>query len=281
MSSSGSAAPAGPNVFKNILVGVITTVLGAAVIYFLGFHESGNSEKKKKKEATITAWNSLLQYEKLFQQTTNKMVCLGESETASKEVTDEMEQLIRDMENIKKEESVDNRMQTLVDRRIESYKKRKDLISAYYNDIMALFNQNLPETEAYQQVVAIQKKLGDRVTGMEEKDKVYAVEIKSTLEKEYKTDLKVPEFNNAITKENIAGKWQMNRTNNMVMDVNGSFTISSDTEKATGTWTLTDEKLDFNFSSGEKLSYTVKGLDNMVLRMVDNADGSFMLGCRN
>jgi hypothetical protein len=45
MSSSGSAAPAGPNVFKNILVGVITTVLGAAVIYFLGFHESGNSEK--------------------------------------------------------------------------------------------------------------------------------------------------------------------------------------------------------------------------------------------
>ena len=281
MSSSGSAAPAGPNVFKNILVGVITTVLGAGVIYFLGFHESGQSEKKKKKEATVTAWNSLLQYEKLFQQTTNKLICLGETETAIKEVTDELDQLSRDMENIKKEDAVDNRMQTLVDRRIDTYKKRKELMANYNAEIITLEAKNLSEQETLQQIAAIQKKLNDRVTGLEDKDRVYAKEIKETLEKEYKIKLEVPEFNSDITKENIAGKWEMNRSNKMIMEANGNFTISSETEKATGTWTLNDVTLNFNFNSGEKLSYTVKGLDKMVMKLVDNADGSFVFGCRN
>lgn len=279
--SGGSAAPAGPNVFKNILVGVITTVLGAGVIYFLGFHESGHSEKDKKKEASITAWNSLLQYEKLFQQTANKMVCLGETEQASKEVTDEMDQVIHDMENIKKEEAVDNRMQTLVDRRMESYKKRKEYITGFYSEIMALIAQNLPDAEAMTQSAAIQKKLGEKVAALEEKDGAYIKEIKATLEKEYKIKLEIPEFNSEINKENLVGKWNWNRSANLVMNINGGFTISSDAETAKGTWSLSDETLNFNFENGDKVSYTIKGLDKMVLRLVDNADGSFAFGCRN
>lgn len=280
MASSGSAAPAGPNVFKNILVGVITTVLGATVIYFLGFHDSGKEEKKKKKEATATAWNSLLQYEKMFQQTANKMICVGESEDAAKEVTDEMELVIHDMENIKKEEAVDNRMQTLVDRRMESYRKRKTYITEFYNEVLALASRNLQEEEANKQAVAIQKKLGDRVAALEEKDGSYVKEIKATLEKEYDLTLKIPEFNFDIKKESLVGKWRMNKATDLTMDASGSFSWTLDKETATGTWTLNEDKLSFNFSDG-KLTYTIKSIDQMVLRLINSEDGSFAFGCRN
>jgi hypothetical protein len=280
MASSGSAAPAGPNVFKNILVGVITTVLGATVIYFLGFHDTGKEEKKKKRDATVTAWNSLLQYESLFQQTANKMICLGETETAAKEVTDEMGQVIKDMGNIKKEEFVDNRMQTLVDRRMDSYTKRKTFIEDFYNEIFTLAGQNLPEEEINKEVVSAQKKLGDRVAALETKDGDYIKEIKATLEKEYDTKLDIPEFNLDIKNESLRGKWKMNRATDLNISADGSFTWSSDSLSTSGNWNLSEDILNFNFKDGDKLSYSVKGIDAMVLRLVNKADGSFAFGCR-
>lgn len=280
MSSSGSAAPAGPNVFKNIVVGVITTVLGAAVIYFLGFHEKGNDEKEKKKAATVTAWNSLLQYEKLFQQTANKLICLGETETAAKEVIDEMDQVIKDMGNIKKEEFIDNRMETLVDRRMDSYTKRKSYMEDFYNEIFTLYGQKLSEEEINNQAVSIQKKLGDRVASLESKDGDYIKEIMATLEKEYDTKLNIPEFSFDIKGESLKGKWRMNKATDLNISADGSFTWSSETVSASGNWSLSEDILNFNFKDGDKLSYTVKGIDAMVLRLVDKADGSFAFGCR-
>jgi predicted ribonuclease YlaK len=280
MSSSGSAAPAGPNVFKNILVGVITTVLGATVIYFLGFHDSGKGEKKKKRDATVTAWNSLLQYEKLFQQTANKMICLGETETAAKEVTDEMDQVIKDMGNIKKEEFVDNRMETLVDRRMDSYTKRKTFIEDFYNEVFTLSAKNLSDEELNNEAVSIQKKLGDRVASLESKDGDYITEIKATLEKEYDTKLNIPEFNFDIKSESLKGKWKMNKASDLNISADGSFTWSSDNVSTSGNWSLSEDIINFNFKDGDKLSYTVKGVDAMVLRLINKADGSFAFGCR-
>jgi len=48
---------------KNIIIGVVTTVLGATAIYFLGFQQ-GPSEAKKRKEATVKVWNEYLEVRK-------------------------------------------------------------------------------------------------------------------------------------------------------------------------------------------------------------------------
>ncbi|MEI9944442.1 MAG: hypothetical protein WDN26_09525 [Chitinophagaceae bacterium] len=55
---------------RNIATGVITTVLGAAIIYFLGFHKSGGGSSAESmlvtKENTINAWKSYVNYENNF-----------------------------------------------------------------------------------------------------------------------------------------------------------------------------------------------------------------------
>jgi len=56
--SAGAPTPstAGSHL-KNVIIGVITTVISATVIYFLGFHQ--NDDLRVAKQATIDAWNSL------------------------------------------------------------------------------------------------------------------------------------------------------------------------------------------------------------------------------
>ncbi|MBK6937794.1 MAG: hypothetical protein IPH18_13565 [Chitinophagaceae bacterium] len=281
MASSGSSSSSGGNLMKTIIGGVLTTVLGAAAIYFLGFHDSGKTEKKKRKEATVTAWNSLLQYEKLFQQTTDKMICMDETEDEAKTITDDMEQLINDMGNIKKEENIDNRMVTLVDRRIESYKKRKNYIAEYYDEIIELSGTAAPQEEMNSKATAIQKRLSTRVKELERKDGEYIKEISQTLEKTYNVTLSVPEFNTEVNKENVAGDWKINKATQLTLAKDGSFSWLADEKKLTGNWDLQDKIIQLIFSDGEKLSYNIKSLNTLVIRLENTGDGSFAFGCRN
>ena len=72
---SESAVPGSPPntsnkvMVRNIITGVITTVVGATTIYFLGFHNSGGSGEAGflvTKEATTNAWKSYVSAENVF-----------------------------------------------------------------------------------------------------------------------------------------------------------------------------------------------------------------------
>ena len=56
-----SSVPSGGNTWKNIAIGVFTTVVAYAVINFIGLGKKDYTQKNKK-EATIKAWASANQY---------------------------------------------------------------------------------------------------------------------------------------------------------------------------------------------------------------------------
>src|ERR1043166_9600984 len=72
MSAISSSGSSGPNMFRNIITGVITTVVGAITVYFLGFHNKGESESSADylvlKDATINGWDAYVSIENIFQK---------------------------------------------------------------------------------------------------------------------------------------------------------------------------------------------------------------------
>ena len=73
--SEGSVPGTPPNtsnkiMFRNIITGVITTVIGATTIWFLGFHNKGGSSSPPDylvvKDATTNAWKSYVSTENVF-----------------------------------------------------------------------------------------------------------------------------------------------------------------------------------------------------------------------
>ena len=56
--------------FRNIITGIITTVVGATVVYFLGFHNKGGGSSPPDylvvKESTINSWKSYISAENVF-----------------------------------------------------------------------------------------------------------------------------------------------------------------------------------------------------------------------
>ena len=142
MSAGPPPTPSGPsttgNHVRNAIIGIITTVISATVIYFLGFHSPESDEFKKAKLATVEAWKSLMFYEDEFKETGTRMVCSGNEKGFANTLLNEYEKIIKNINNIEKVENVDNRLVSLIDRRVSTLQDKKTATADYYRNYDSL-----------------------------------------------------------------------------------------------------------------------------------------------
>ena len=105
------------SVARNIAVGVVTPVLAATIIYFLGFNRGDKAEFEKKKAATIKSWNMYVQNKNIFASVFQQM---GDSTAASMDelrgrVNHEIDVTVENMEAIKKDGNADQRVYSTID----------------------------------------------------------------------------------------------------------------------------------------------------------------------
>ena len=57
-----SGVPSGGNPVKNIIIGVVTTVIAYVIVHYIFDKKSGKEDQEKSKQATESAWNSVNDY---------------------------------------------------------------------------------------------------------------------------------------------------------------------------------------------------------------------------
>ena len=258
---------------KNVIIGVITTVISATVIYFLGFHNPENEELKKSKQATIDAWNSLQFYENEFRETGTRMVCSGNEEGFATNLLNEYEKIIKNISNIEKEEHVDNRLVSLIDRRLSTLRDKKEATAEYYSAYDSLGgNDSDPATiKLYNNFL---KKVGE----LETQDTSFINNVNKELKKRYKVDFSFPSAQ-VITPEYLVGNWTLDREKEIFLDKNEKFTWKNPDKNFSGTWSIDDLTLSFKFSDGSVVDYSIKRASKKFM-FVSDADGVPHYFCR-
>lgn len=225
----GSASPhvSGGNTFKTIIIGVVTTVLGSAAVYFLGFHGNGANPKR---EATENALKSVFQYEQILEKTIITLSCNNDADF-QKVFIDELEQVKTNMQNIRNEKDVDNRVLSIVDRRIRSIDELKKSAEKYFDQYNMLNKKGILATETgINKAFELQQVFNKEAELISQREKTFLTDIFASLDKEYKFSFDIEPLNIQVTESNLAGKWLINKTVEWNIKPDHSFTWYFDAE---------------------------------------------------
>jgi hypothetical protein len=133
-SKTGSAIG---GVAKTIFPGLIVSVIGAS----FGFLVFNNPEKIRGK-ATLRAWESLKQYEKLYIDNTDEINCGNVGEGVDRFKSDMIHQIQMTSENLKnileKEGNVDNLMLAIINMKIDSYNEMKKQTEIFLDTLKSI-----------------------------------------------------------------------------------------------------------------------------------------------
>lgn len=278
--ASGSPAAGGGNAIKSIIIGVITTVLGAAAVYFLGFHDK---KENPKKEATENAMKSIIQYEQILEKSIMGLACNSDNEYAQQAFLKEIEQLKGNMTNIKSEKDVDNRVFSLIDRRVTSLNELTEASEEMFNGMASLRGDSstLTEDEFVARSLALQKKYNDRTVQIAEEEKILKTDIIAALKKEYELEFDdIRSLQLDMKDANITGKWLINGVVKWDINADHSFSWVVEDKTFSGSWSLKNDTLHLKFSHPEEADFKIIQLYNNILSYKNTVDGTVLVACR-
>ncbi|MBL7739532.1 MAG: hypothetical protein JNK14_09950 [Chitinophagaceae bacterium] len=194
-------------VLNKIIIPVITTVLGATAIYFLGFNKKGGRSDMEKmlitKEATIKAWKSFVTVQNIGYKNMNSLSeeykeKIGEA-AAEKGIagtvpvlTDfkndlfkELKKTNTDITEILKNEDIDEGFVSMLNRTLENGKDEEKKALVFFDDITGLAKEDISDKEK----ATRWEKLTAKFMAMEERSSARAAneaeEIAKTLSERY------------------------------------------------------------------------------------------------
>lgn len=268
------------NPLMRIVIGVTTTVIGATLLYFLGFDKGPDSFKEKKK-ATLEAWESLMTYERSFKNAGIRFSCSGNLEDMGRNIINEYDMIIGSIINIKEEkkETADNRIISLIDRRVGTLKDKKNATEQYYRKLSELEKSGLPEQELNRSVAALQNDFLNEITSLESRDTIFINEIKTDLKKKYKAELSLPPPL-LVTPELLTGNWMLDRDQPLIFKKDMTFEWGSGRDKLTGSWKLDSLTLTLKTINGDQYGFTITAGGESALFVKLHSDNSIHILCR-
>jgi hypothetical protein len=266
--------------FIRILIGVTTTVLGATLVYILGINKGPDSSKEKKK-ATLEAWESLMTYENSFKNAGTILTCSGDLSEIGNNIINEYEMIIGSITNIKEEkkEWADNRVISLIDRRLGTLKEKKNATAAYYDQLNVLDQSGLAQEELDKQIIALQNDFTAKMASLENRDTVFMNDVRTALNKKYKSDFQVSKpF--LISPGLLHGNWMLDREIKIRFKKDQSFEWENGQQTISGKWLLEDLDLEFQFSDSDIKKVTITNGNQKFLLLKSTDDGIMHILCR-
>jgi|GEM_PF-3043099 len=179
--------------FRNIIVGVSTTILGSTAVYFLGFHNKGKGETKasylEMKESTTRAWRTYvaidnIYYKNLMSINKDKELIL-DLDRYKAEMFKEGARFKRDAENIMKDKDVDKAFVSMMERRFEREKEAEEAITIYIDKLKAVMNSVDKPEEKQQQVFKETRTYQSKANGVLERTLNEMEDLAKTLSERY------------------------------------------------------------------------------------------------
>ncbi len=229
-----STQPASHNaiMIRNILTGVITTVVGAVTVYFIthgGNNSSSSGDYLVVKEATTKAWKTYVAVENLEYKNTmllsNHLKDLDGLDEFKQELTKESDKFNTDMEKLLKNDNIDDAFVSLLKRRLDAEKEAMEKWNVFFASSKNIVNTTEAGQERSDKITAEYNKMQTSGKLILERTKTEITDLAKSLSEKYGQPFAVTDLilfqennntsnNNNNTATNNADANKNNSTNN-------------------------------------------------------------------
>jgi hypothetical protein len=206
-SNAGSAVA---GVAKTIFPGLFISILGGSFAFWMF-----NNPEKIRGKATLRAWESLKQYERLYFDNTDQINCGNFSGGMERFKNNMLHQIHMTSENLKtvldKENNVDNLMLAILNMRIDTYNEIKKLTDTLFETLNVMYSFNAPEIDITNRWIAMHTTYMDECAYINNRDTSTINKILKELRQVYSIKLTEDKFlpDSTELRKKIIGKWQI------------------------------------------------------------------------
>ncbi len=236
--------PSGGSTWKNVIIGVLTTVAAYVIVHFLFI----NKEKNKEKAATIEAWNSMIRYEELFSENYIGAYCIEDKEEQLEALIYEKDQLVKNYTLISEKDNIDNDLASFTTRAAGNASAEKKILERYLADYKQV---NPYEPLAEKEYERIDSLYASKMELIRIRDTSSFNSIFRNLSKKYGNKFKGASEPRAFTKSDLIGQWKEAGVNKIFHLKNETdFVMLLDGTEFSGRWKLNGKTARLTFDDG-------------------------------
>ena len=259
-----SGVPSGGNTFKNIAIGVVTTVVAYLIVHFIFDKKDKNKELNEKKEKMETAWNSVNEYINTMAGKLINISCFSCDPVEMKsEMLREIDQMNSSLRNIKETGELDDKMKSIIDRTIQQFADEKPVLTTFFDSMSIV--KTLPQDEQVATGSRLQLKMLEKMTHIQTRDSAEFKTYLADINKKYKTHLVAKEQKEEFDTTYLPGKWRVECSFYLYLYRDHTFLFSKDKEEYKGQWKLDDRNLVLSTENEGNLTYTILQLSSKIM----------------
>jgi hypothetical protein len=234
----------GGSMWKNILIGILTTVVAYSIVNLIKDRKEKKKEKEKIKTETIQAWNSLIRFEQ--QSTANYLaaLCIEDPLTQLESLIYEKDQLSKNYAIIADKSGIDDDLISFATRAVGNADEIKKLLEKYQDEFKKV---NPADPKSPTTYAAIDSIYAERITMARERDMESLTKMLANLNKKYGNEFLVP-ADEAISTDGLTGKWKESGVDKFLeIEADNTLTMTVDGTTFKGKWELAGKKLNITF----------------------------------
>lgn len=273
-----SSVPSGGNTWKNIAIGVFTTVVAYAVINFIGLGKKDYTQKNKK-EATIKAWASANQYLNYANEKFKTIACYSCDEALmKKELMRELDIYSNSLNNIKSDKDVDDKMLSAIDRIIQQFTDMKPLYENYFDSIIIL--KSFPIEKRVELSQPMQMRFIEKLATLQTKDTSEIVSYLNDINTRHHSTLKFELTKNEYDSTALVGKWKIECAADLSFNKDNTISWTEDENVFKGKWSFADKRLHINLDNGQVFDFVIIQLSQKMLIYLNKENNALLSGCK-
>ncbi|MES2776962.1 MAG: hypothetical protein V4722_22485 [Bacteroidota bacterium] len=273
------------NTFKNIIIGIVTTVAASAIVYWLGFAGNKSDEKQLKKDATYKALETLDKYEHMYFATVDDIECrriTGNGNVLRQEdgtmMINQLTNTIATLTDVKNEPNIDIDMKAILQRRITYYTSIKSEYSKMLERLVALPPGSSQQAEINNISNTFQNALAE--LSLTEQQPIF--DLYSSIEKKYNQEITGTKRQLEINAENLTGQWKIGGTSSMDLHKSGVLISKVENDVFKGSWQLiNDSTVQLHFTEGGDNDLIIKQITKKTLYYKIAGESTYSQACRN
>jgi hypothetical protein len=270
-----SSVPHGGNMWKNVAIGIVTTVAAYLIVHFILDKKESKKEKKERAEANGAAWESVNSYILSAVRKFESIACFSCDYSKMKnEIVRELEQDCNSLINIKSGQYVDEKMKTIIDRTVSRFNSLKPLFQTFFDSVLVL--QSLPDSEKASRSKNIYKDFGESKTRIDTVDQQEINELLADLNNKYKLRLAEKKIDPELNFPKLPGKWKIECIVEVAIMDDGTLTWKEGENIFNGNWKRTGDQLSIKLDTNQQFEYTILELNDKFMKIqADDAVAPF------
>jgi hypothetical protein len=252
-----SGVPAGGNTWKNIAIGILTTVVAYFIVHKIFENMDKKKEEKKVREANLKVWSSINSYKSSVFQKLQTLSCFScDYGQMRDEMIREFDQVSKSLNNLKNESLIDERMKTILDRTIGTFTDMKPAYQVFFDSMIPL--RALPDSVQTGSGVHIQENFSKRIKYIATRDTLEINERLRSMEEDFDVEFgemkPLYEFEPAVL---TRFTWNIECKILMKLHPDGTVSWTQNEKTNTGKWSRRDENLIITLNDGNTYSFTI------------------------